>query len=105
RKVLIVMIFVPLLISSDSNMKEEQPVQLNVSVATSLMNVMNEIEVEFKKQHEGISLQFIYGSSAKLAKQIEQGAPVDIFLSASSNEMDELVNKNKVIASTVQYFS
>lgn len=80
-------------------------VQLHISVASSLINVMQELGQAFQEKHETISLTFIYGSSMKLARQIEQGAPVDVFLSASVQDMERLINKNKVIESTVQNFA
>lgn len=99
------MMSVLFLLSCSSSTEEEQEIQLHISAASSLMQVMDEIGAQFSKQHDSIPLQFIYGSSAKLTKQIEQGAPVDVFLSASRNEIDELIKKDKVIPSSVQYFS
>lgn len=85
--------------------KENPDNYLQIAVASSLMNVIEEIVIEFNKNHSDISLQFIYGSSTKLRKQIEQGAPVDIFLSASQKDIEGLVKTNNIIPSSVQYFA
>ncbi len=48
--------------------------------------------------HKKIEILPVYGSSATLAKQIELGAPADIFLSANVPWLDHLVNKGLIDA-------
>jgi len=65
----------------------EQPVR--VFAAASLTNALNDISAEWQKAgHPKPSLA--YGSSSTLAKQVEAGAPVDIFASADLTWMDYL---------------
>jgi molybdate transport system substrate-binding protein len=45
-------------------------------------------------------VRFSYGASSALARQIEQGAPADIFISADADWMDYLQKKNLIIAKT-----
>jgi molybdate transport system substrate-binding protein len=45
-------------------------------------------------------VRFSYGASSALARQIEQGAPADIFISADVDWMDYLQKKNLIIAKT-----
>lgn len=66
---------------------------------------MEEIEQAFIETHDNIILTFNYGSSTKLATQIEQGAPVDVYLSASAKDMNYLIDKGEIIATTVQYYA
>src|SRR5690606_12083605 len=60
---------------------------------------------EFKKTHPDIELAFNYGSSSKLRSQVEQGAPVDLFLSASETDMDLLAEKQLIQKGSVVPFA
>lgn len=72
--------------NSNSNSNET----LTLSVAASLTDCMNEIEKAFHEVYPNIDLQFNFGASGTLQKQIEQGAPVDIFFSAGMKQMNAL---------------
>ena len=50
---------------------------------------------EFKKEHKNADIKFNYGGSGALRKQIESGAPVDVFMSANTKDVDALKDKNK----------
>lgn len=65
---------------------------LIVLAAASTTDAMNEIGTLFTKQ-SGTAVQFSFGSSGALARQIQNGAPADIFLSANEKWMDELDGK------------
>jgi FixJ family two-component response regulator len=66
-----------------------------VFAAASLKNSLDDVDTAFTK-HSGIKVVVSYGASSALAKQIEQGAPADIFVSADLKWMDYGVQK-KVI--------
>jgi len=57
-----------------------QPVR--VAVASNLGGATEELAESFNESHPGVEIEFIAGSSGKLAAQIIHGAPFDIFLSA-----------------------
>lgn len=78
----------------------EKPVELTISAAASLTDALNEMKQVYENEHKGITLTFNFGASGKLAQQIEQGAPVDIFLSADQQRMDELESKSLIVADT-----
>lgn len=63
---------------------------LNVFIAASLSNAMNEIQEEYKKQHPEVTILFNADSSGKLQTQIEEGAECDVFMSAAMKQMDKL---------------
>ncbi|RKD25018.1 molybdate ABC transporter substrate-binding protein [Ammoniphilus oxalaticus] len=65
-------------------------IELMISAAASLTDALNEIKSVFESEHPGSTLTINPGSSGKLATQIEQGAPSDVFLSASKKDMDRL---------------
>ncbi|MGL5315121.1 MAG: molybdate ABC transporter substrate-binding protein, partial [Peptostreptococcaceae bacterium] len=58
-----------------------ETVELNISAAASLKEAMAELEEEYKKSNENITLVVNFGASGSLQQQIEQGAPCDLFIS------------------------
>lgn len=72
---------------------------LTISAAISLSDALDEIKANYEKDHP-VELTFNLGSSGKLAQQIQQGAPVDAFISANWDWMDVLESKDLVIAET-----
>ncbi len=76
--------------SAESADKSAEPVEIMVSAAASLTDALTDMKTSFEQQHENIIVTFNFGSSGKLVQQIEQGAPSDLFLSASSKDMNTL---------------
>ncbi|WP_169306525.1 molybdate ABC transporter substrate-binding protein [Cohnella pontilimi] len=72
-----------------------------VSAAVSLKESVEEIAAAYESRHPDIRIRFNYGSSGTLQKQIEQGAPADLFLSAGRKQMDVLSSQNLVKQSTL----
>lgn len=70
--------------------------ELLISAAASLTDALTELKQAFAAEHPEIALVFNFSSSGKLARQIEQGAPSDLFLSASQAEMDVLAEKGLI---------
>ena len=60
---------------------------ITVSAASSLTGVFTQLGKSFQNAHPGTSIAFNFASSSILATQIEQGAPADVFASASTKEM------------------
>ncbi|XID94399.1 molybdate ABC transporter substrate-binding protein [Paenibacillaceae bacterium WGS1546] len=73
-----------------------QRIGLTVSAAASLTDVLNELRPAFEAAHPDIGLAFNFGASGALQRQIEQGAPADVFLSASTRSMRTLADKGLV---------
>jgi molybdate transport system substrate-binding protein len=73
-----------------------QSVELVVSAAASLTDVMTAIGQDYQKKQPGIGLRFNFASSGTLQRQIEQGAPVDLFISAADKNMDELAARDLI---------
>ena len=65
---------------------------ITVFAAASLTNALDDVDTAFTKQ-TGIKVVVSYGASSALARQIEQGAPADIFASANLQWMDYGVRK------------
>ncbi|NTU70667.1 MAG: molybdate ABC transporter substrate-binding protein [Coriobacteriia bacterium] len=66
-----------------------EPVALTISAASSLKKVLTEQTPAFESA-SGAKVTFNYGASGQLVKQIEGGAPVDLFLSASPSAVTTL---------------
>ncbi len=73
---------------------------LTVSAAMSLKSAFEEIGAIYEQRSPGVKVRFNFGASGMLEKQIESGAPVDVFASASVKEMDELESKGLLIKNT-----
>lgn len=68
---------------------------LTVFAAASLTDSLKQIAANYQKQ-TGRTVTFNFEASSILARQIEQGAPADIFFSADEAQMDRLAKKGLV---------
>ncbi len=73
--------------------------EVNVFAAASLRNVLNEIAQEWHASTGHRAVVTLAGSSA-LARQIQHGAPADIFISANASWMDELEKRRLIDTDT-----
>lgn len=64
--------------------------ELTVSGASSLTDAFGRIGTAFESEHPGVEVTFNFGPSDGLATQINDGAPVDVFASASPSWMDSV---------------
>jgi molybdate transport system substrate-binding protein len=69
--------------------------EILVSAAASLTDVLNEISKGYQLKSKN-TVRFNYGASSGLARQIEEGAPADIFFSADLPQMDNLDKKGRL---------
>jgi len=76
-----------------------------LSVAVSLKDVTEQLGRDFMAARPGLTLRYNFGASGDLQKQIEAGAPVDVFLSAAQRQMDELEKQNLIVASSRRAFA
>lgn len=74
----------------------DEAVEVNISAAASLTDALTEIQTEYAKKSNAV-LQFNFGASGALQKQIEEGAPCDLFLSASKANMDALEQAGLIV--------
>lgn len=79
---------------------KEEKTTLMISAAASLTDVLNELKPVFEDEHPSIELAYNFGGSGKLAQMIIQGAPSDVFLSASESDMDKLQVEDLVLKET-----
>ena len=69
---------------------------LTISAAASLQNALETIDPLFEQTHPTIQVTYNFASSGALQRQIEQGAPVDVFFSAAAKQMDTLQEKTLI---------
>ena len=79
--------------------------ELTLSVAISMKEAVEELGGLFTKAHPRVTLRHNFGASGDLQKQIEAGAPVDVFVSAAARQMDELEAKHLIVATTRRTFA
>src|ERR1700716_2032432 len=72
-----------------------QDKSLTVFAAASMKNALDDIDAVYTAK-TGIKIAASYAASSALAKQIEQGAPADIFASADTDWMDYAINKKNI---------
>src|SRR5260221_10731721 len=68
---------------------------LTVFAAASMKNALDDIDAAYTAK-TGVKVNASYAASSQLAKQIEQGAPADIFVSADNHWMGYPTSKNNI---------
>lgn len=77
------------------------PDVVTVFAAASTTNALTDIAALFEKQH-GVQVRLSFAASSALARQIEKGAPADVFISANPEWMDYLIEK-EIVAPAQRY--
>jgi molybdate transport system substrate-binding protein len=72
-----------------------QEKSLTVFAAASMKNALDDIDAAYTAK-TGVKIVASYAASSALAKQIEQGAPADIFASADTDWMDYVIGKKNI---------
>ncbi len=72
---------------------------VTIFAAASLTNALQDIAAQYQKEKQ-VDVVASYASSSTLARQIEQGAPADLFISASQQWMDYAIDKQQIVANT-----
>ncbi len=72
---------------------------ITVFAAASLKNALDDV-VHTYATATGAEVKVSYAASSAIARQIEQGAPADVFISADADWMDDLAKKNLIVASS-----
>ena len=76
---------------SETQAAEGEAATVQVYIAASLSNAMDEISANYKSVQPNVDLVFNAGSSGKLQTQIEEGGACDVFFSAATKQMNALV--------------
>lgn len=68
---------------------------ITVFAAASMKNALDEVDAAYTAK-TGVKITASYAASSVLAKQIEQGAPADVFVSADTDWMDYALSKKTI---------
>ena len=71
--------------------------EITVSAAISLKNAFTDIGKIYEKSHPDVKVNFNFGASGDLIKQIQGGAPVAVFASAAQKDMDILEQEGLLV--------
>lgn len=74
----------------EESMNEKENVELTIAAAASLNEALTEIGQEYQNIHKNVKITYNFGGSGTLQKQIENGAPIDLFFSAAQDKFKEL---------------
>ncbi len=84
-----------ILLGSSHSPALAQDKSLTVFAAASMKNALDDISAAYTAK-SGVKIVASYAASSALAKQIEQGAPADIFASADTDWMDYAIGKKTI---------
>jgi molybdate transport system substrate-binding protein len=88
--------------TTENNARQGEP--LRVAAASDLAVAFKDVGAAFEKQ-SGKKVEFSFGSSGMLAKQIEEGAPFDVYAAANTAFVDETVTKGACLGDTKQLYA
>lgn len=74
--------------------------EITIFAAASLKDALDGVAATWQESHPGDTVVISYAGSSQLAKQIQQGAPADLFISASSEWMDAVEKSGDIDAAT-----
>jgi molybdate transport system substrate-binding protein len=87
----------------EAAVEAKQPVTIMVAAAASLrLSFENELVPQFQAKYPWITVEGTYASSGQLQTQIEQGLAADVFMSAATTQMDNLVKGGHISAASVK---
>ena len=83
--------------ASEAAKEDGEKTEVQVFVAASLKNAMEDLGQQYEKEHPEVKLVFNADSSGKLLSQIQEGYACDIFFSAAQKQMDTLEGEGNLV--------
>lgn len=83
-------------VTNETPVSQNNSDTITVSAAASLTEAFTDMESKFETENPGIDVNFNFGGSGNLRKQIEGGAPADVFASADEGQMNTLANETLI---------
>lgn len=78
---------------------------LTIAAANSIKQALRHLLPLFEAQNKNIDVRVVYGGSQALRQQIEQGAPIDVFLPSSIEEIDRLEQQGLIIKNSKRLYA
>ena len=97
--------FTTVLLAVEIRAQSTSPHEITISAAISLRNAFEDIATIYQRRNPGTKLLFNFGASGDLARQIEAGAPIDVFASAAQKDMDDIDRKGLVASNSRKNFA
>ena len=99
---MIELLLVAVIFTCGCNREPDSPkASITVFAASSLTDVLQELIRQFEIQEPGIEVHMHVGATSLLAKQIQQGAPADLFMAASPNWIEYLESYDLIVGSAI----
>ena len=89
--------------TADDPSSSPEAVDLTTSAASSLTAAFTDIGAAFEDANPGVTVTFNFGPSDGLATQINEGAPVDVFASASPTWMDAVQDEGPGVSGRTDF--
>lgn len=86
--------------SIKDNQQAKSP-EIIVSAASSLRGPLTELQKAYAEKDSQVKVTLNFGGSGTLQQQIEQGAPVDLFISAGKSQIEALDQKNLLVKESI----
>ena len=86
--------------ATEAAKEDGEKTEVQVFVAASLKNVMEDLGQQYEKEHPEVKLVFNADSSGKLLSQIQEGYDCDIFFSAAQKQMNTLEEEGNLVEET-----
>lgn len=83
--------------ATEAAKEDAEKTEVQVFVAASLKNVMEDLGQQYEKEHPEVKLVFNADSSGKLLSQIQEGYDCDIFFSAAQKQMNTLEEEGNLV--------
>jgi molybdate transport system substrate-binding protein len=99
RRAVIALTMVAVLVTAFAPGMAADPPALTVFAASDLTFALKEIAAAFEQAMK-VKVTLVFGSTGNLAKQIEHGAPADVFFAANQSFIDHLAARNAIITET-----
>ena len=96
----LVSLILALLLATGMGLPAAAQGQVTIFAAASLKNALDQASARYAKETGAPAAKISYAASSALARQIEQGAPADLFISADTDWMDYLAMKGLIRAGT-----
>ncbi|HEU0035969.1 MAG TPA: molybdate ABC transporter substrate-binding protein [Kofleriaceae bacterium] len=104
RKLMWFVVAVALVACSKSSSTDGTATTIRVAAASDLSKAFTEVGQKFQAKTK-VEIQFDFGSSGLLAKQIEQGAPYALYAAANKSFAEQVAKSGKCDASTIQMYA
>ena len=105
RVLMVGLCFSVLFLAAEVRAQSSSAREITVSAAVSLKDAFEEIGKLFMEARPGTRVVFNFAGSGDLARQIEAGAPVDVFASAAQKDMDDIGKKDLIAANSRRDFA